>query len=99
MPGFQTRLESSIKEFKHRFILMVGVPGVPASVGRSALVNIDAFSTPGTVIRNNRFNGSKYNLGRFKSNGGAIINNSFTHAGANLEITPLPWYVYCHYAL
>jgi hypothetical protein len=65
---------------------------VSAAVDRSALVNIDAFSTPGTIIRNNHFNGSKYNLGRFKSNGGAIINNTFTHAGANLEITPLPWY-------
>lgn len=66
---------------------------VSASVGRAALVNIDSFSTPGTIIRNNVFNGSKYNIGRFKSNGGLIINNTFTGAGSrNLEITPLPWY-------
>ena len=65
---------------------------VASDVNRAALVNLDAFSTPGTVIRNNRFNVSRYNIGRFKSNGGRIINNTFTRAGANLEITPLPWY-------
>ena len=40
---------------------------LPDSVGRAALVNIDAFSTPGTVIQNNNFSYTKYNLGRFKS--------------------------------
>ena len=63
---------------------------LPAAVGRASLVNIDSFSTPGTIIRNNTFSHTKYNLGRFKSNGGQIINNRFSHAGAaNLEISPL----------
>lgn len=29
--------------------------GVPTSVGPASLVNLDAFSTPGTVVRNNTF--------------------------------------------
>ena len=62
---------------------------LPAAVDRAALVNIDSFSTPGTIIRNNIFGYTKYNLGRFKSRAGQIINNSFTHASANLEISPL----------
>lgn len=31
----------------------------------------------------------RYNLGRFKSSAGQIINNTFTHASPNLEISPL----------
>jgi hypothetical protein len=63
---------------------------LPSAVDRESLVNIDSFSTPGTVIRNNSFSYSKYNLGRFKSNGGVIANNTFAHAGTpNLEISPL----------
>lgn len=33
---------------------------LPASVERAALVNIDSFSTPGTIIRNNTFGFTKY---------------------------------------
>ena len=63
---------------------------LPATVVRGSLVNIDSFSTPGTVIRNNTFAHTKYNLGRFKSNGGTIANNTFSFAGtANLEVSPL----------
>ena len=66
---------------------------LPAAVERAALVNIDSFSTPGTVIRNNNFSFTKYNLGRFKSSGGQILNNHFSHAGsANLEISALLQY-------
>ena len=36
---------------------------LPETVVRTALVNIDSFSTPGTVIRNNSFGYTKYNLG------------------------------------
>ena len=39
------------------------VQPLPATVGRASLVNIDSFSTPGTVIRNNSFGYTKYNLG------------------------------------
>ena len=54
------------------------------------MLNIDSFSTPGTIIRNNVFSHTKYNLGRFKSNGGQIVNNTFSFAGnRNLEISPL----------
>lgn len=66
---------------------------VPATVVAGALVNLDSFSTPGTVIRNNNFSDSRYNIGRFKSSGGAIVNNTFSGAGTkNLEITPLLQY-------
>eukprot|EP00040_Diaphanoeca_grandis_P015858 m.81458 g.81458 ORF g.81458 m.81458 type:complete len:461 (+) comp25420_c0_seq1:117-1499(+) len=66
---------------------------LPTSVVAGSLVNIDSFSTPGTVIRNNTFIKTRYNLGRFKSNGGSIINNTFSGAGVqNLEITPLLQY-------
>lgn len=66
---------------------------LPAAVVAGSLVNVDSFSTPGTVIRNNTFTNTRYNLGRFKSAGGAIVNNSFSRAGAhNLEITPLLQY-------
>ena len=44
----------------------------------------------GTIIRNNTFAHTKYNLGRFKSNGGQIVGNRFSYAGVpNLEISPL----------
>ena len=47
----------------------------------------------GTIIRNNTFKFSKYNIGRFKSNGGSITNNTFSLTGShNLEITPLLQY-------
>ena len=62
---------------------------LPVVVERSTLVNIDSFATPGTVIKNNHFEHSKYNLGRFKSSAGQIVNNTFSHASANLEISPL----------
>eukprot|EP01052_Picozoa_sp_SAG31_P026164 SAG31_NODE_2351_length_5889_cov_1.999482_5_plen_486_part_00 len=63
---------------------------LPTAVARGALVNIDSFSTPGTIIRNNTFSNTKYNLGRFKSDGGVIADNTFYHAGVpNLEISPL----------
>jgi len=65
---------------------------VPSNVVEGSLVNIDSFSTPGTIIRNNTFNQTKYNLGRFKSNGGAIVNNTFYSGSENLEITPLLQY-------
>ena len=39
------------------------VQPLPATVGRASLINIDSFSTPGTVIRNNSFGYTKYNLG------------------------------------
>jgi len=66
---------------------------VPPSAVASSLVNIDSFSTPGTVVRNNSFVNTRYNIGRFKSSGGAIVNNSFAKAGVqNLEITPLMQY-------
>jgi hypothetical protein len=66
---------------------------VPVAVDRAAIVNLDSFSTPGTIVRNNSFTHTRYNLGRFKSNGGAIINNTLTVAGVpNLEITPLLQY-------
>ena len=66
---------------------------LPPSAVASSLVNIDSFSTPGTVVRNNTFVNTRYNIGRFKSSGGAIVNNSFSQAGVqNLEISPLLQY-------
>jgi hypothetical protein len=65
---------------------------LPATVVRGSLVNVDSFSTPGTVIRNNIFAHTKYNLGRFKSNGGVIANNTWLTGGSNLEISPLLTY-------
>ena len=63
---------------------------VPPAVTPGTLVNLDAFSTPRSVVRNNSFTGTRYNLGRWKSNDGVIANNSFASAGApNLEISPL----------
>ena len=66
---------------------------LPHAVVQGSLVNVDSFSTPGTIVRNNTFNNTRYNLGRFKSNGGRIVNNTFSRAGVpNLEITPLLQY-------
>jgi hypothetical protein len=62
---------------------------VPAQVVRGSLINIDSISTPGTVIRNNTFIHSKYHFGRFKSNGGRIINNTFLLTSSQIEVSPL----------
>ena len=66
--------------------------GLMNKVVRESLVNIDSYSTPGTVIRNNFFAHTKYNMGRFKSNGGVIANNTWLTGGGNLEISPLLMY-------
>jgi hypothetical protein len=62
---------------------------VPSGVVQASLVNIDSISTTGTVIRNNTFSRSKYHLGRFKSNGGRIVNNTFLLTSSQLEVSPL----------
>jgi hypothetical protein len=62
---------------------------LPPTVAEAALVNLDSFSTPGTVIRNNTFIRSKYHLGRFKSNGGRIVNNTFLLTSSQLEMSPI----------
>lgn len=65
---------------------------VDTEVAVGTLVNLDSFSTPGTVIRNNTFSTTRYHLGRFKSNGGAIVNNTFLPPGNQLELSPLLQY-------
>lgn len=63
---------------------------VPSRVGPGTLVNLDSFATPGTVVRNNVFANSRYHMGRFKSTGGSIVNNTFMPPYmAQLEVAPL----------
>ena len=64
----------------------------PPPVG--TIVTIDTIASAGTRIMHNTFLHNDCNLGRFKSSGGVIQDNTFQQANkANLEITPLPqWF-------
>ena len=65
----------------------------PRGVAGPAVVSVDEQSSAGAVIRNNVFSHTACNLGRFKSPGGSIEGNSFSHASLrNLELTELLQY-------
>ena len=59
-----------------------------------ALATVDEIGSAGAVLRNNNFTHTACNLGRFKSAGGAVVGNIFSHASLkNLELTELlQWY-------
>lgn len=50
---------------------------VPATVSANMIVNVDSISASGAVIRNNIFNSTSCNFGRFKSPDGHIDGNRF----------------------
>jgi hypothetical protein len=67
------------------------VPGNPggASTG-PVIMTVDEISCAKAELRNNVFNGTSCNLGRFKSPGGSIVGNTFLNAKLrNLELTVL----------
>ena len=61
-----------------------------ASISASPMSCNDEMSSAGAVLRRNTFVASGSNLGRFKSPGGQIVNNTFARAlRPNLELTAL----------